>query len=204
MYLLDNDADYFSKYYGEGVAVAIQQPTKRLVKIKSEGNLAAAITGNDDCKIERLNPNGRFYLSFPHVVFRIGYVKKKVYSPESLAVAFATSLQPKRVYVPPLFNIGDTLDVCIPLRGEFKTLSDLCRYCITSFWKTEFNDSMYDAFESTYAEKQNSILANYAKWQTKTKENPNWIPTARSMEEYGSYRDFYEETRLPEVDEANW
>lgn len=200
MYLLDEDANYFNEYYGEGIFVAIQKPTKRILKIKTDGNLEDSF-GND---AKRLRPKGNFYLSLPHVVFRITYAKHKesgriIYAPESLAVAFATSLTPKDVYVPPLFNVDETLGVCIPLRGKFRSPSELCDYCIANFWKTEFNDGMCNAYEYSYADKDNSVLANYARWQKKTKENPNWIPTARSMEYYGSYKDFCEETRLPEV-----
>lgn len=200
------DRDHFSKFYNEGVVVVIQQPAKRVVHIEACGNLADELwdghSEENRYNSPRFNYNDNFYLSFPYSVFRIKYIKYKgKFSPDTMSVAFATSFQPKEVYVPPLFNIDESLQVCISLRGKFSTLSEMYKYCIATFWKTEFNDGMFDAFSDNYGGAPRAILFDPRKWEKKTRENPNWIPTARSLAYYGRYRDFCEEIDPPEREE---
>lgn len=107
-----------------------------------------------------------------------------------LRVAFATSNKPKKLYVPPLFNISGDLRVCIALpEKEYSNVEDMTREAIAAFWATEFNDGMFDAFDENYSD--TNLLAWPQKWQHKTKSNLGWKPSARSMKEFKeSFTDF--------------
>lgn len=171
----------------EGVAIYVQPPAKRIVRITSAGNDGEY--GNYDYDGDYLQDHhsykGNFFLSFPHVVFRVHYKSfgNRGYMPTDLRVAFANKMKPSRLFIPPLFNITNDLSVCITLPNKyFLTLEECVKESVKAFWRTEFVDSMFDAHESHYDRK--SLMGDARKWQKKTKKNPNWVPNGKSLEEF--------------------
>lgn len=186
----------FSEFYSEGVALYLQPSNKRIVSIDSRG-YAAYKQFLYDSKINYLEQkyNEKFYLSFPKILFRIMYKNtfQKYYDAINMKIAFTNNS--KKLFIPPLFNIYRSLQVCIILPNiEFENVEELCKCCVSSFWSTSFNDTMYDSFLAGYGDapyKVNSIMGDPRKWENKTKTNPNWIPNSKNLIEYSeSYETF--------------
>lgn len=175
-------SDNFSSYYNEGVVVFAQPPTRRIVNIHIE----------EDDFYEGPTYKGNFFLSIPHCLFRIHYVKNRKggYSPRSLWFAFTTKKY-KKLFSPPLPNIDNGLLVCIPLpTGPFKTIELMGEAIIKKFWHTKFDNSMADTYDEYVSDE--SFLADHRKWARKTKKKPTWMPTGRSLQEWdGDRTDFF-------------
>ena len=125
-------------------------------------------------------PKGKYFLSFPHILFKVNYIEKKcgkitTYVPSSLRVAFATIKGKKisKICYPALPNIND-FKVCIAFpKKEFNSIEDMTKSVINTFWTTKFNnDIVIDWFRYS----PRSIMFDYEKWQDKTKNNPDWFP----------------------------
>jgi len=182
--------DNFVTDYNQGIAVYVQPPSRRLVNINSVG----IDVDDDDSNYYgdglKHAYSGKFFLSFPYVVFRLcynrsskGYSGKYVYRAESLRVAFASQAKPTKLFVPPLFNLDGCLRVCVSLPNlYFDALEECMKKCVAVFWSTDFNDSMFDAYGSHY--ERRSLMGDPRKWQKKTKKQPEWVPNGRSMKEY--------------------
>ena len=98
-------------------------------------------------------------------------------------------MNPRKLYFPPLCNIGDDLKVCIQLPNNyFSTLEECVKASVAAFWSTKFEDSMYGAYVNY---KPNSLLGDARKWQKKTKKNPEWVPK-KSLKVYKEelFKDF--------------
>lgn len=167
----------FSSFYNEGIAVCTTPATRRMVHISCEEDM------HDENQDHLIFPafDDNFFLSFPKVLYRIRYVKKqsKFYVPfcNSLSIAFTN--EKKKLFIPSLFNIRDDLSVCISLPQKgFSKIEDLCKACIQTFWQSDFDDSMYDAYSDYGA---NSILKDPRRWQKKTKKDPDWVPNGRIL-----------------------
>jgi nitrate reductase beta subunit len=53
---------------------------------------------------------------------------------------------------------------------------------VVAFWRTQFEDTMYEAYGTNYERK--SLLGDPRKWEKKTKKQPGWVPNGRSMKEF--------------------
>jgi hypothetical protein len=156
----------FSNSYNEGVAVVIQSPSRRVVRLKIRDFEDQDYANRKEC-------NGNFFLSLPAVYFRIHYIcgKNKKYLARNLHVVFANN---KNILIPPLPNIDFNMRVCIPLPQKgFVEIDDLCSAVVFKFWSSQFTDDILENYES-YDSK--SILGDFRKWHNKTKTNPDWIP----------------------------
>lgn len=145
--ILNNEYD---EKMGCGTVVYVQNPMKRLVSI--------------DQSYCGLNYKKKFFLSLPHVIFRINYqgfryrifdennkselgkkhiaVSELKYatSDRQLNVAFSTDPEGKRLFRPPFPNVFQSLNCCCPSpTGYFNNLEDLCKSYIAKFWSSEFS-----------------------------------------------------------------
>jgi len=168
---------------GEGVAIYVQPPAKRIIHIGSQGHDEDSDYDSDYLE-EYHTYDEKFFLSFPHVIFRVHYRKSGTgYMASDLRVAFANKMKPTKLYVPPLFNIDNTLRVCVTLPNKFfRTVDECVEQAVLAFWRTKFEDSMYDAYGANYDRKD--LVGDPRKWQRKTKKNPKWVPNGRSLEEF--------------------
>lgn len=148
----------FHRLYNEGYITIVQPPAKRVVLID----------------------NHNYYLSFPHVIFRIRYIKKKSkHYPLELYMAFVDGMKPKKLYFPSLPNIAQhDGTVCIPRPSGAKSAIELVEKWIANFWCTKFNFHLLDCCLNNY---NRGILGSFQKWQKKTYENPKWVPNKRNM-----------------------
>ena len=170
----------FSKLYNEGVVIYVQPPARRMAKVQfSRTEFDYYSYSQDD------SYNENFFLSFPHIAFRIRYrlgsgrKRKGTYSAVDLKVIFTNSEKLTKRFIPPLPNIDEGMKVCIELPNKgFATLEELSKVVIAKFWATNFNDGMYDAFQEY---EENSTLGDHRKWAKKTKKNPKWVPNGRSL-----------------------
>jgi hypothetical protein len=177
----------FSPVYNEGIAVYLQTPVRRLVNLVLDTrNIEDEAEGDEE------GYRGNFFLSFPHVFFRLRYNKTgekfERFGFVSLKVAFGTSPKMKKLYMPPLPNISEDLEVCLDYSPKRKTLDELCKECVASFWRSTFTDdilAMYDGEDYYY--RLDSLLGDHRKWQKKTKKDPKWIPSARSLVLWGDF-----------------
>lgn len=177
----------------QGIAVYVQPPARRMVRISTANNEYGDFDDYDDDygDVHHMYDES-FFLSFPHVVFRLHYFRshkgdrqhrKYTYKPDSLRVAFASQAKPSKLYVPPLFNLDAVLRVCVTLPHKyFATLEEAMKESVKAFWATKFEDSMYEAYGQHYERK--SLMGDPRKWQKKTKKQPEWIPNGRSLELY--------------------
>lgn len=173
--------DVFDDFYNQGHIFVLQTPNRRVVSISVE-----------DCPESF---SGNFYLSFPHVLFRIQYAKyakarDKFFKPMNLWVAFTNGPDLKKLFVPPLMNIDHDMKVCIPHPQRGRSLKTLVKSWIDAFWKTQFNDGMADAINDYYCDGSYYYdadlvgLADPREWQKRTKKSPNWVPNGRSLVEF--------------------
>ena len=106
----------------------------------------------------------------------------KLYSFCNLSLAFQD--EKDKLYVPPFFNIGSNLQVCLGMsvdrEKKFSSLEELCIDVINSFWNTTFNFDISINYDY-YILSKKPFLCDYNKWENKTKENPNWVPSARYL-----------------------
>lgn len=176
----------FSKYYGEGFVFAVQPPCRRVVTVKTFGYLSDHFWGAD------FHYNDNFFLSFPHTVFGIRYSQGSKMCASALKVAFTNNMTAKKLYYPPLCNIDNFLQVCLPMSGKnFSTIEEVTKDAIDSFWKTTFNDGMFECIKVNYSAED--MLVDLNKWQSKTKKSISWKPTGRILTEFGPLADFCQE-----------
>lgn len=155
---------------GRGLCVWQQAPSRRVVSIVMNGK-----------------PRG-YLLSLPHVLFRIEYTsdRENLYFSEVSAVLAAQERMTKKtsVYSMPFPNIDDDVgDVCMPpFRGRGKNLDELCKSVVGTFWSSFFNDMDGGYRWLQYVDSgKEFLLGDYDKWEKKTKSDPSWTPSARSM-----------------------
>jgi hypothetical protein len=190
-------ANQFNPKYNQGVAIFSQKPTRRIVKFDLHGNLAEAqyaeVQYDSDLSFKKKNYSfkGNFFLSMPHILYRIVYTKRPKGSFQfyQMNVVFTNSNHTK-IYYPALPNIGwSNCTVCIPFgRKTYSDVESLCKDVVVKFWATTFSDSLYDSYKNYGF---GNLLSDPRKWQEKTKSQPNWIPNARNLVEYKrSYNEF--------------
>lgn len=159
----------FHELYNEGDIIIVQPPAKRVVRIDTYYENEY---GDDESE------DRNYYLSFPHVIFRIRYSKKNNnYHPMKIRVAFVDKANPKKLYMPPLANISCDGQVCIPVPSSAKTVTDLAKKWIADFWRTQFNESATDTLEYYHG----MVLGSPKSWEKQTHRNPKWIPNGRSL-----------------------
>ncbi|RTK97275.1 MAG: hypothetical protein EKK64_01725 [Neisseriaceae bacterium] len=165
------------------VLYCVQKPCKRII--------------NSQNPIEILNDRYRYkgkpinyFLSFPYCVFRIQYniYDKDQLSIDSLHLCFSNG---KKLFYPPFLNASYGY-ICLPdsvkKTKKFKTLKHFLDFAILGFWSSKFSDDIIDDLIDYKEEKKKIIDYNY--WQKKTKKNPNWIPSSKSLVKYCNYQEF--------------
>lgn len=163
----------------KGIAVFRQNPMKRSIIFDSDW---------DDV------PREQFFLSFPYVFFAIKYIIRKrknknnnkmttTYRPTKLYACFSTDAELKSPFEAALPNIHDDNSVCIDLPYKnYSSIKELVNEVVKCFWTTAFDpeelNSQYEDFDD---DPKIKTLSDYKLWAKKTKQKPNWIPTAPEM-----------------------
>ena len=173
----------------KGIAVFRQNPMKRTIIFDSDW---------DD------EPREQFFLSFPYVFFAIKYIIRKrknkdnnkmttTYRPTKLYACFGTDAELKSPFEAALPNIYDDNSVCIDLPYKnYSSIKELVNEVVKCFWTTAFDpeelNSSYEDYNSSYEDYDDDdddpkikTLTDYKLWAKKTKQKPNWIPTAPEM-----------------------
>lgn len=161
-----------------GVAVWSQAPLRRTIWYKKSGKVIP------------------YFLSFPVVLFRVGFSGQGKVRPSKLSVAFSKDKKPDKkddVYFPALPNIakGD-MRVCIPFDGHFHpSVDSLVKYVVGEFWSTAFENVVNGGLAQCwdlYKEK-NGFFRDFEKWEKKTRQNHKWMPD-KGMLKACSYKEF--------------
>lgn len=181
--IISNEFDSDKNY---GIAFYSQSPQKRIIKVNRLKRLERMSQDRIDYFDFKINENnvGNFFLSFPKINFIIIYdrtyhsINKYRYSLINFGIAFS-DLNNEELYIPSLYNVDEECNICTSQRdyGAW-SLEDLFDQSIKDFWSSEFIMPELSDNVNLY---KTRILGNYEKWQKKTKENPNWIPSKREM-----------------------
>lgn len=138
-----------------------------------------------------LTTSGKYYLSFPHLFFRLtartGVNRDESY--ENLYiwnfnVSAGFSEQPDLVYPLPLANIHGLNNMCLgAAAGKLneKNIEDLFKSTVGLFWNTKFQSqrTWFAAWNKTHKNRE------YLAWANKTKEKSKWIPPKSFFKGFG-------------------
>jgi hypothetical protein len=196
----------FSKLYSEGQAVFLQPACRRIVRLELwADDDRGYYDENDDEYGKSADYFGNYFLSFPDMLFSVMYrIKSKAVFFRELLCAF-TDKKHKKLYMCSLPNVSESFDVCMgdfPYNNGYKSIEKLYNVLANRFWSSTFDSSFDSSLGGSYEMYSDKLLGNYNRWQQKTKKDPNWIPSTRSMipSDYDDYEDFFWGTEYKDAD----
>jgi hypothetical protein len=173
--------DYYAKDHEVGVAFYTTPPAKRIISFR-------------DRKLQIGDES--YFLSFPQLVFGCAYIQtfRKDYrcgffSPTQLGIYF-TNPNCDKLYHAAVPNVYRDGHICLNASQDnykHKTVEDMIKGYIGQFWQSGFDTALRDNLvvgSVDFYNERHLPLNSLANWESKTRNNPNWIPSEDNMAFY--------------------
>ena len=165
-------------------------------------NEGAILVEIPPCKRTIFFEKTSYFLSFPKVLFFMGYIKNRnqKYRVRFARMAF-TKARKQTLMVPPLTNIiFYNLELCLAKKCDGTTLEEMASNQIANIFASKFNMDITDVFDfpregagkyslNDFSTPRCRLCEHFDTWQKKTKANPNWVP--KKFKEFDEKDNFY-------------